>query len=103
MIYVAATIELKSEEVRGEFLKIFKANVPAVKAEKGCMMYEPTLDLASGLPAQRRVSKSVVTIVEGWESMAHLSEHLKAPHMASYREKVKDMVKSVALNVLEPA
>ncbi len=104
MIYVIATIELKDASCREPFLKAFKENVPNVKAESGCIMYEPTIDFASGLSAQKRVSDSVVTIVEAWESLAHLQDHLKAPHMASYREKVKDFVKCGAvLNVVEPA
>jgi len=104
MIYVIASIELKDASCREGFLKALKANVPNVKAEKGCVMYEPTIDFPSGLSAQKRVSDSVVTIVECWESMAHLQDHLKAPHMATYRENVRDFVKGGAtLNVVEPA
>jgi len=32
-----------------------------------------------------------------------LKAHLAAPHMAAYREQVKDLVGGVALQVLEPA
>lgn len=102
MIYVIAAIEL-NEGARAKFLEIFKANVPAVKAEAGCIMYEPTVDFNSGLSAQKRCSENVVTIVEGWESMAHLKAHLEAPHMAAYREKVRGLAKGTTLNVLEPA
>jgi quinol monooxygenase YgiN len=40
--------------------------------------------------------------VEAWESLDALRNHLKAPHMLDYKEKVKDMVKSVSLKVLSP-
>ena len=103
MIYVIATIELVDAGRKDEFLAILKSNVPNVKAEDGCIMYEATVDFASGLSAQRRVADGVITIIEAWESREHLERHLKAPHMAAYREKVKGMVKPATLNVLEPA
>jgi quinol monooxygenase YgiN len=45
---------------------------------------------------------NVVTIVEQWESLDHLRAHMAAPHMATYREIVKDIVKGASLQVLEP-
>jgi len=44
----------------------------------------------------------VVTIVEKWESLEALQAHVVAPHMAAYRERVKDFVVRVSLQVLEP-
>jgi quinol monooxygenase YgiN len=102
MIHVLANIEIKPG-TREPFLAIFKANVPAVLAEDGCLRYEPTVDTETGLPAQGGVRPNVVTIVEAWESLAHLKAHLAAPHMATYREKVKQMVVGVKLQVVEPA
>ena len=104
MIYVLATIELKDASHRQEFLKILNGNVPKVRAEDGCIMYQPTVDFASGLSAQKRVSDKHVTIIECWESMEHLKAHLQAPHMATYREDVKPhVVPPTALSVVEPA
>jgi quinol monooxygenase YgiN len=101
MIQVIASIEL-NDNCRDDFLEIFKGNVPAVKAEDGCISYTPTVDIDSGMEIQD-VNSNVVTIIEAWESLEHLHAHLKAPHMDSYREKVKGMVKSVSLKVLELA
>ena len=102
MIYVIAGIEL-NEGCRGEFLKIFKGNVPKVKAENGCVNYEPTVDVDSGIPIQGELRENMVTIVEAWESIDALQAHLKAPHMLTYREQVKDLVKEIRIQVLEPA
>ncbi len=102
MIHVIATVELK-EDTREKFLEIFRKNVPNVRAEKGCIRYEPTIDVNSGIPAQGELRPNVVTVVEAWESLDALHAHLKAPHMQDYREKVKDYVKQVGLQVLEPA
>lgn len=101
MIKVIAKIEVKSEYLE-EFIDIFKANVPAVQAECGCIAYIPTMDVDSGLPPQNAISKNRVTIVETWESLDHLLAHLKAPHMLTYKEKTRDMVIGVSLDVLEP-
>jgi quinol monooxygenase YgiN len=101
MIYVIATIELK-EGSKGDFLNIFHGNVSNVKAEKGCVTYAPTVDTDSGIPIQGELRPDVVTIVEAWESLDDLHRHLKAPHMATYREEVKDLVKQVSLQVLQP-
>lgn len=101
MIYVIATIELR-EGCREAFLDIFRRNIPNVKAEKGCISYEPTVDLDSGLPVQIGLRDDVVTIVEAWEDLDALQAHLKMPHMAAYRENVKDLVHQVSIQVLKP-
>ena len=61
MIYVIATIEL-NQGCKDDFLKIFKDNVPNVRAEKGCITYEPTVDVDSGIPVQDKLRSDVVTI-----------------------------------------
>ncbi len=102
MIHVIATIEL-AEGSREEFLSILRNNIPEVKAEKGCMSYVPTVDVNSGIPIQDPLRDNAVTIIETWESLEALHAHLKAPHMAEYREAVKDLVKKLSLQVFEPA
>ena len=102
MIHVIARIEL-NEDCRKAFLEICSRNVPNVKAEEGCLAYEPTVDVDSGLPIQEELRDNVVTIIESWESLDHLHRHLKMPHMTAYREEVKDLVKGVSLQVLAPA
>jgi len=102
MIYVIATVELK-EGTKQAFLDIFKGNVPKVKAEAGCMMYEPTVDVPSGLPVQGPTRGNVVTVLEAWKDAEALKNHARASHMKSYRDATKDMVKSLAIQVLTPA
>ncbi len=101
MISVIASISVKPGKVK-EFLAIFKANVPEVRKEKGCIEYYPTADADSGIPVQEK-NCNVITIIEKWENIEALKVHLKAPHMAAYREKVKDIVESVSLKVLKEA
>ncbi len=100
MIHVVATIELK-EGCREDFLKILNKNVPNVKTEKGCIAYEPTVNVASGLPVQGEVRENVVTIIEAWENLDAFHKHLKMPHMADYRESVKNFVRNLNIQVLK--
>lgn len=102
MIYVIATIELVPGK-RADFLREFNANVPAVRAEEGCIEYVPAVDLQTSIAAQGTARENVVTVVEKWADTEALEAHLIAPHMVTYRNRVKDMVQHVALQVLEPA
>ena len=101
MIYVIATVEVKPGK-REAFLAEFHRNVPNVRAEKGCLEYGPTADVKTDIKAQIPLRNDVVTIVEKWESLQALQAHLVAPHMTAYRERVKDIVSGVTLQVLEP-
>lgn len=101
MIHVIATIELHPGK-RAAFLAEFHKIVPLVRAENGCLEYGPTGDVNTGIGAQIPLRPDVVTIVEKWIDLPALQVHLVAPHMLEYRPRVKDFVKSVQLQVLEP-
>lgn len=101
MIHVIASVSIK-QGTRGDFLEIFKANVPLVLQEKGCIEYRPAVDVAAGLDPQV-LDENLVTVIEKWESLDDLHAHLSAPHMLTYREKVSSMVEGVVLKVLEDA
>lgn len=101
MINVLAFIAVKAGK-RDEFVQAFKANVPNVRAEAGCIEYAPTVDVDAGLDAQA-LDANMVTVVEKWESLEALHDHLAAPHMAAYKEKVKDIVEGVEIKVLQEA
>lgn len=102
MIHVIATITAQPGR-RDELLAEFHKLVPQVHAEAGCIEYGPAIDVASGLDAQQSVGDDAFLVIEKWESLAHLHDHLAAPHMAAYRERVKDLISGVTLNVLENA
>jgi quinol monooxygenase YgiN len=102
VIHVIATIELAAGQ-REAFLKEFHALVPLVHAEQGCLEYGPTVDADSGIAAQGGPRENVVTVVEKWSDLAALKAHLVAPHMEAYRPKVKHLVLSTKLQILEPA
>src|SRR5262249_32793445 len=101
MIHVIATIELAAGR-REEFLKEVRLVVPQVRGETGCIEYGPTVDVPTGIPAQGPPRPDVVTVVEKWANLAALKAHLVAPHMEAYRPRVKHLVRSTTLQVLEP-
>jgi quinol monooxygenase YgiN len=101
LIDVVASITVKPG-CRDKLLERFHANVPHVLAEDGCVHYYPTVDADSGLPPQQ-MDENVVTVVEQWASLDHLHAHIKAPHMLTYREDVKDWIEGVSLKILKKA
>ena len=100
MITVVASIELKPN-TKIEFLEHFLEIVPAVHREKGCLEYYPAIDIDTGITSQSKNEDSV-TILEKWESLQALRDHLIAPHMNEYRDKIKGLVNSVSLKILQP-
>lgn len=101
MIHVIASVHIKPGHLT-EFIAIFKANIPEVLKEKGCIEYAPAIDVPTGIPPQE-LDKNLVTVVEKWNSIQDLKAHMVAPHMAVYHENVKDMVEKVSLRILENA
>ena len=101
MIHVIASITVQTSE-RDAFLEIFKANVPKVLEEEGCVEYSATVDFPTEVPIQE-TNANVVTIVEKWETFPHLQAHFTAPHMLEYKTKVEDMVEEVSLKILKEA
>ena len=101
MIHVIATVEV-TEGRREELLAAIRDNLPNVRAEDGCLEYGPTVDVATDFAVETPLRQDVVTVVEKWRDLEALKAHLAAPHMAAYREKVRDIVKGVSLQVLEP-
>jgi quinol monooxygenase YgiN len=99
MIHVLAIITTKPGQ-RDAVLKAFKANVPAVHAEAGCIEYGPVIDVDGADPA---FGPDTFVVVEKWESMAALKAHAVAPHMVAYGAKTKDLVAKRAVHVLRDA
>jgi len=102
MIHVVAVVTAKPGK-REEILGHFRANVPAVRAEKGCIEYGPAVDAENALGFQARVGADTFLVIEKWESMEALKAHAAAPHMAAYAAKVKDLIASRTIHILQPA
>ena len=101
MIHVIAVITAKSGK-RDEVLMHFRANVPAVRAENGCIEYGAAVDAEPALPIQTKYGPDTFVVVEKWESMDALKAHAAAPHMKEYGAKTKDLLASRIIHILSP-
>jgi quinol monooxygenase YgiN len=101
MIHVIAVITAKPGK-REEVLKHFRANVPAVRAEKGCIEYGAAVDAEPALPVQTKWGSDTFLVIEKWESLEALKAHAAAPHMAAYAAKVKDLLAGRVIHILSP-
>ncbi len=102
MIFVIAAIEVAPGK-RDAFLQEFRRLAPLVRQEDGCIEYGPTIDFETNIPAQGEPRPDIVTVMEKWESIEALEDHLIAPHMVDYRSQVKEIVRGTKLQVLQPA
>ena len=101
MIHVIAVITARPG-MREKILEHFRANVPAVRAEQGCIEYEAAVDAEPALSIQTKYGADTFAVVEKWESLEALKAHAAAPHMAAYAAKVKDMIAGRVIHVLSP-
>ena len=100
MIYVIAESTLKPG-CKAEFIRLAKANIPTVRAEKGCISYDLTEDCPQG-PAAANARENVLTFVECWESLEALQAHLAAPHMKAFAARARELRESSVLKVVTP-
>jgi quinol monooxygenase YgiN len=101
MIHVLAVITAKPG-MRDSILQAFRANVPNVRAEQGCIEYGAAVDAEPALKFQTAFGPDAFVVVEKWESLDALKAHAAAPHMAAYAAKTKDMIVSRAIHILSP-
>ena len=102
IVHVMAVITAKSG-MREKVLEAFRANMPAVHAEDGCIEYGPTVDTDDVGALQTRFGDDSFVVIEKWESLDALKAHAATPHMAAYGAKVKDMLENRVIHVLSPA
>ena len=102
MIHVIAIITAKPGK-REAILEAFRDNIPAVLAEDGCIEYGPAIDTPDAGPIQAPMGEDTFVVIEKWASLDHLRAHAKAPHMAAYAARVRDLIASRAVHVLSPA
>lgn len=101
MIHVIAILTAKPGR-RADVLREFHANIPAVLAEEGCIEYGPAVDIDALGAGQVTIGEDAFMVVEKWASVEALRAHARAPHMAAYGARVKDLLASRAVHVLAP-
>lgn len=102
MVHVIAVITAKPGK-REAILEAFRANVPNVRAEQGCIEYGAAVDADPALPFQAKYGPDTFLAIEKWQSMDALKAHAAAPHMAAYGAKTRDLIASRVIHILAPA
>jgi quinol monooxygenase YgiN len=102
MIHVIAMITAKPG-MRDAILREFRANMPAVHAEQGCIEYGPAIDAEGIGKFQTKFGDDTFVVIEKWESPQALAAHAASPHMAAYAARTKDMIANRVIHVLSPA
>ena len=101
MVHVLAIITAKPGQ-RDRILEHFRANVPACRAEQGCIEYGAAIDAENAPPSQTAFGPDAFVVVEKWASLDALRAHAAAPHMAAYAAKVKDFLANRVIHILSP-
>ena len=99
MIRVVAVITANPGR-REELLAAFRANVPNVHGEKGCIEYAGHIDAAEVGPFQAKFGPDTLVVLESWDSPEALRAHIAAPHMKAYAEKTRDLIAKRTIHVL---
>jgi quinol monooxygenase YgiN len=102
MIHVVAVITAKPGQ-REKVMAAFRANVPSVLAEEGCIEYGAAVDVIPELPFQSSFGHDSFLVIEKWQSRDALKAHAVAPHMQAYGARVREYIASRVIHVLEPA
>lgn len=88
---------------RETILEAFRANMPAVHAEDGCIEYFPTIDAEGMGSFQTPFGEDTFVVIEKWASKDHLMAHAVSPHMKEYASKTKDLIADRTIHVLSSA
>ena len=102
MVHVIAVITAKAGQ-REKILQAFRANVPNVHAEQGCIEYGAAVDADLALPFQTKWGPETFVVIEKWDTLEALNAHAAAPHMKDYGAKTKELIASRVIHIMSPA
>jgi quinol monooxygenase YgiN len=102
MIRVLAVLTAKPGR-REELLALFRANVPNVRAEAGCLEYGPFVDADGFAGVQAPFGPDTFVVLETWADAAALKAHSTAPHMVEYARASKPLIAERKIHILSVA
>ena len=102
VIHVVAIVTAKPGS-REEVLAAFREIVPTVRAERGCLEYEPLVDAVGAGEIGTPAGADAFIVVEKWSDLEALRAHSEAPHMADYAARVGHLIAARAVHVLVAA
>jgi quinol monooxygenase YgiN len=99
VIHVVAVITTKPG-LRDTVLQAFRANVPAVLAEDGCIEYGAVIDLAEAPAFHTPIGPDTFMVIEKWASREALEAHARSAHMAAYAARTREHIAQRLVHVL---
>jgi quinol monooxygenase YgiN len=102
MIHVVAVIHAQPGQ-RDALLAAMHANLDAVRAEPGCIAYQPAIDAPDLGSLQAKYGQDAVVVLETWANLEALKAHGAAPHMIAFGRATKAIVAARAIHILTPA
>lgn len=98
-VHVLAIITTKPGD-RKNVLDFVQGIEGTVRAERGCIEYQATIDHPDGLGFQTKLGEDTFVVIEKWESMDALKDHAASPHMAKYANQTRDLVTARTVHIL---
>jgi quinol monooxygenase YgiN len=102
MVHLLAFITARPGKL-GEVLAAFRAIIPIVHAEDGCIEYAPVVDIEGFEGFTTPLGPDSYAVVEKWASPEALRKHAAQPHMVAYNQSTKHLIAERVLHVLRPA
>lgn len=99
MIHIVAILTAKIGH-RPSLLAAFQEIVPAVRAEPGCISYQPVVDLAT---SPVKFGADTLVVIETWKDQASLDAHNEGAALTSFLQKAKALLAQVDIHLLQNA
>jgi quinol monooxygenase YgiN len=103
MINIVAVITAKPGNL-AEILAAFRAYLPTVLAEEGCIDYTPLVD-TEGISSriQTPIGADTLMVIEKWSNIEALRAHGVAANTATFTVRIDQLAISRVIHVLSPA
>ena len=101
MLTVIAEIQIHEGAEHFEtVLNAFKDVTPLVLQESGCYGYELYIDQDANASFQYTPRNSII-MLEKWQSLGHLEQHMQTAHMQEFQTRVQDAVKDTKIRIMQ--
>jgi len=100
-VWVLCRFELKSADVRADYLAKTKEVLAKVRAEPGCLEYRLLGDAVTDWDRPQRGGEKILWMLEHWDCIQSLKTHLDTPHMKAFGPSARPMRASGTFQVFE--
>jgi quinol monooxygenase YgiN len=99
MIHVIAVLTAKIGH-RASLLGAFHSIVDAVRAEPGCIEYQPVIDLPY---SSVKFGADTLVVIEKWKDQDALDAHNQGEALRGFMEKAKHLIAQADVHVMQDA